>query len=195
MATKNNPGKHPQNFTLMAHGDDTAVPVRTEIGPGLFLALPMRVHVTNADFRGLDIVLTIDMVDGKLTAVGIAAPVGLTAQVLRRLAPQDLVRSLVQHAVSIYAELPGRVDAEGKQWWTLFSGMFAGLTEDDRRIIRLEGPTDANVKVAADLYRLAVALDAPPTKHVANTLGLPTSTAGFWVRRARDLGYLPEVEQ
>ncbi len=195
MATKTNQGRHRRTFTPLAYPDDTTVPQRTKIGPGLWLTLPMRVRVTNADFNGLNVVLTIDRVDRKLTAVGIEVATGINAAVLRKLAPQDLVRSLVQHAVSVQTVKPAHVDEDGRQWWTLFGGMFAGVTEESARTIRLEGPTDANVKKAAELYALAAALDAPPTKHVATTLGLPLSTAGFWVRRARDLGYLPETDR
>jgi hypothetical protein len=55
---------------------------------------------------------------------------------------------------------------------------------------RPKGPDeDAQLTVAA-LYRFAHLVGVPPTAYVAETLGLPKSTAGRWVGLARKSGHL-----
>jgi hypothetical protein len=68
------------------------------------------------------------------------------------------------------------------------------LSEQGAAQLRLEGPTDRALKFVANLYRLAVVLEEPPTQSVAEALGLPRSTAGRWVARARDGGFLGAAE-
>ncbi len=52
------------------------------------------------------------------------------------------------------------------------------------------GPTDEALRFVALAYRLAYALGEAPTKGVMERLKLPRSTAGRWVMRARERGYL-----
>src|SRR4051812_27570927 len=57
--------------------------------------------------------------------------------------------------------------------------------------VRREGPTDSNLQWVASVYRSALARGDRPTVAVQTALGLPRSTAGDWLRAARDRGYLP----
>jgi hypothetical protein len=56
------------------------------------------------------------------------------------------------------------------------------------------GPTTETLRHVAALYRLAVVLGDAPTQRVADTLGVPRSTASRWVTRSRDRGYLTVVD-
>jgi hypothetical protein len=53
-----------------------------------------------------------------------------------------------------------------------------------------EGPTRQALAYLALVYELAVLTGAPPTRSVADALGIAESTARRWVRRARDTGAL-----
>lgn len=52
------------------------------------------------------------------------------------------------------------------------------------------GPSVAVLRRVARVYRLALLLGDAPTARVAKALAVPRSTAGRWVTRARDRGYL-----
>ncbi|GLZ05000.1 hypothetical protein Acsp03_24660 [Actinomadura sp. NBRC 104412] len=56
------------------------------------------------------------------------------------------------------------------------------------------GPTTETLRWVARIYRLAVLLGDAPTQAVASGLGVPRSTAGRWVTRARDRGLLTVVD-
>jgi hypothetical protein len=53
-----------------------------------------------------------------------------------------------------------------------------------------QGPTNETLKLVALVYRLALVVGDGPTNTVADQLGIPRSTAGRWVTRARDRGLL-----
>lgn len=57
------------------------------------------------------------------------------------------------------------------------------------------GPTEETLRAVARIYRLAVLLGGPATQQVAISLGVPRSTAGRWVTRARDRGYLTVTDR
>lgn len=52
------------------------------------------------------------------------------------------------------------------------------------------GPEDEVLILVAVLYRLAYMVSVPPTAYVAERLGLPQSTAGRWVSKARKARHL-----
>lgn len=56
--------------------------------------------------------------------------------------------------------------------------------------IAAAGPTDDVLRQVAVVYAVAYACDQPPTKAVTATFGLARSTAGRWVARARERGFL-----
>jgi hypothetical protein len=52
------------------------------------------------------------------------------------------------------------------------------------------GPTDEALTYVSRLYAFAVLCGLAPTKVVADNIGLPKSTAGYWVSQARKRGFL-----
>ena len=60
--------------------------------------------------------------------------------------------------------------------------------------LREEGPTDRVLQWVAHLYRWAMAIAPNPALEVERALGLSHSTAGRWVRMARQKGYLGPSE-
>lgn len=52
------------------------------------------------------------------------------------------------------------------------------------------GPTDDALRFVAASYSLAYALGEPPAKAVERDLDLATSTAGRWIKLAREKGLL-----
>jgi hypothetical protein len=52
------------------------------------------------------------------------------------------------------------------------------------------GPSDEDLRTVAALYQVAYATGQAPTRLVMNRLELPRSTAGRWIRMARDRGLL-----
>jgi hypothetical protein len=52
------------------------------------------------------------------------------------------------------------------------------------------GPSDADLQAVADVYQLAYITGGAPAKTVMERLGLPRSTAGRWIKMARERGLL-----
>ncbi len=67
---------------------------------------------------------------------------------------------------------------------------FKHLPGPDVRALVALGPTTETLSWVSRWYRLALLLGEPPTQRIAQTLGVPRSTAGRWVTRARDRGLL-----
>jgi hypothetical protein len=57
-----------------------------------------------------------------------------------------------------------------------------------------EAPTSRALRWTAHLYRFGFAVGSNPTKSVEERLGLPRSTAGRWIAKARQAGYLGPSE-
>ena len=57
-----------------------------------------------------------------------------------------------------------------------------------------EAPTSRAMKWTAHLYRFGFAVGSNPTKTVQEGLGLPRSTVGRWIAKARQAGYLGRSE-
>ena len=64
------------------------------------------------------------------------------------------------------------------------------LPGPDPRELAAQGSTDETLRAVARIYRLALLLGDPPTRRVVEALGVPRATAGRWVTRARDRGFL-----
>jgi hypothetical protein len=56
------------------------------------------------------------------------------------------------------------------------------------------GPTQEALQAVAAIYRLAYVAGDDPTKAVTDTLELARGTAGRWVMKAREAGYLPPTQ-
>ena len=129
--------------------------------------------------RGIPAVVDIDfeLVDGqfgvrKLTVTA-AEGATVTADLLRNLAIRRLVAEAVL-AVNAFR--------------------FIGVVKNAKAAIESfdakSGPTDEALNAVAAVYRRALMVGEPPTKAVVDDLGLARSTAGRWVMKAREKGFL-----
>jgi hypothetical protein len=67
------------------------------------------------------------------------------------------------------------------------------LSDDHLAEIKAAGPGNRESLIwVARIYLVAMALNSPPAKAVAEKLQLSTPTASVWIRRARDRGILTE---
>lgn len=58
-----------------------------------------------------------------------------------------------------------------------------------------QGPTDEALRAVATIYRLAHAVGDPPTRAVEDELRLSRATAGRWIAKAREKGFLGQTRQ
>lgn len=56
-----------------------------------------------------------------------------------------------------------------------------------------QGPRDEVLRLVGELYAEALVHDHKPAKAIADQMQLPTSTASRWIRKSRDLGYIPAL--
>lgn len=115
----------------------------------------------------------------------------VTSEVLRKLAVSSLIATTLATSTdhgdapdrffSIFRQLPN-VDNIEPWGWTAPDGL------------REEGPTDRTLQWVAHLYLYAMALAMNPAKEVEDRLKLSHSTAGRWIRLARQKGYLGPSE-
>ncbi|GAA1103473.1 hypothetical protein GCM10009650_02770 [Nesterenkonia jeotgali] len=104
----------------------------------------------------------------------VPVPRGLTSADLRTLSINALVSQVVEHAD--------------------FSR--ARLSETQHELHELPyNPEhlDSNLAEVARIYAREQMAGRRPAKGVVSTMGVPTSTAGYWIRRAKDRGYLRAV--
>ena len=132
--------------------------------------------------RGIPAVVDIDfeLVDGqfgvrKLTVTA-AEGATVTADLLRNLAIQRLVVEAV-HVVNASQIVAVNQNAK------------AAIESFDAK----SGPTVEALHAVAAVYRRALMVGEPPTKAVVDDLGLARSTAGRWVMKAREKGFLGET--
>lgn len=64
--------------------------------------------------------------------------------------------------------------------------------ESVREMARL-GPRDEVLRLVGELYAEALMHDHKPAKAIADQMELPTSTASRWIRKSRELGYIPAL--
>ena len=106
----------------------------------------------------------------KLTVTAIEGAT-VTADLLRNLAIQRLVFEAV---------------AGGARLVLVNQNAKAAIESFDAK----SGPTDEALYAVAAVYRRALMVGEPPTKAVVDGLGLARSTAGRWVMKAREKGFL-----
>ncbi|MEU8297641.1 hypothetical protein AB0C04_10175 [Micromonospora sp. NPDC048909] len=140
------------------------------------LTIPAKIQgmwITNA-IDGLEVDLTAeyDSEAGRYIASEVvvrAAGQEVTSQIMRSIPVAALLRHAVTNAI-------GAVD-------------LVPQLPDSAEVLQ-PGPSVATLRHVARVYRLALLLGDPPTARVAESLEVPRSTAGRWVTRARDRGYL-----
>lgn len=99
----------------------------------------------------------------------------VTGEALRAIPVQTLVRGAVADWV--------RLRANGEE-------TDAALPQEDRKRLTDDGPTDETLTWVARIYLTAELTSDPPAKAVKEALSIPTSTAGYWIRRAKDKGLM-----
>ncbi len=160
----------------------TANRVPALVAPGLFAPPEFTARVSGEP--PLDVDLLIRVADGRfvcaeLTARQQANGPAVSAETLRRVP----VATLVRESVRIVA-MPAMVD-EAQQVTTI-----EPVEQGDGKRLAAAGPTDETLAFVAFTYQLAYALGDGPTRAVQEQLGLPRSTAGRWIEKARKRGLL-----
>jgi hypothetical protein len=151
----------------------------TKIGPGIYLDLPAGVECEPDEIGSpYHVRLTIDVNEGRLgcTELTVTASGGetISGTALRGVP----VASIVSQALH---DLVRRGETRGgmRTYWPFRPDVDVSA-----------GPTVEALRAVATSYSIAYALGEPPAKGVAHDLGLPTSTAGRWIKLARDRGLL-----
>lgn len=169
----------------------------TEIGPGVFIQLPTTYECREYE-PGVTVRFTLGRPDegGPVVATSVTADcsTGIGGTLLRRVQVATLVRDAVARYAMVGTAATEHDPAIGLDVTEVHQAPVE-IDETAAMRMRLDGPTPDNLQVVARLYRVAEALQQGPTRHVASAIGLPISTAGFWVRKARDFGLLPEVDR
>jgi hypothetical protein len=105
---------------------------------------------------------------------------GISSETLRYAPVAKWIQDYFLYEEGTIRELPNR---DGREPW--------GLTPPADVA---EAPTSRALKWTAHLYRLGFAVGSNPTKSVEEGLGLPRSTVGRWIAKARQAGYLGPSE-
>lgn len=143
-----------------------------DIGDGV--RVPSEIHATAQDVDGytVDVTATYQVKTGRyeidaLTVHGTGRPI--TGESLRGIPVAEVLRLAVISAINVAASMTAE-------------GMPVGPVD--------AGPTDEMLRWVARVYRVALLMGDPPTQSVASGFKIPRSTAGRWVTRARDRGFL-----
>ena len=150
-----------------------------DVGHGL--SVPQGIHATYAGGDDYPADLEVDLVlDGRRYVVDVLTirrqegGVSVTGEHLRKIPVQEIVLSLVSDLLS-----------------TILGGTeSAKITRKEIKAAVEAGPTDQTLDLVARIYVFAELAGEPPAKSVRETLDIPTSTAGYWIRRAKDRGLL-----
>lgn len=172
-----------------------SAPSSVEVVPGL--RLPSFVDVTREDWRGVDIAARVTFHTGRaavseLTMTQREGGPAITGDLLRLLSVSAFVKHALGHAwnnlrvVREYVQ-PEIDEPDERVAWHL-------LSVSDRDRMRAAGPVDESLKWVAQIYRVALLLEEPPTKSVSGAFGIAQSTAGQWVAAARRKGFLGPSE-
>jgi len=104
----------------------------------------------------------------------------ITSELIRGVAVQGLIRGTVSDALEL------RVPQFSPEGTTTHNVSMVVLPQEERERMVEAGPTDETLLWVARIYVMAELVGDPPAKHVRDSFGVPTSTAGYWIRRAKD---------
>lgn len=161
---------------------------KVELLPGL--KLWRVVDVTAEDYKGYDVDARVVLDGDRFTATEVRVrqrPGGppVNGEALRQVA----LTGFITNAIGANTTLPPRMPGE------TYTVIAWGLLEpDDVERMRAAGPTDETLGWVAKVYTLALATGDRPTKAVKEVFELAQSTAGQWVARARERGFLGPAE-
>lgn len=150
------------------------------IGPGLYVRVPADVVCEPGEYGSpYHVKLKIDFSGGRLgcTELTVKAPDGetITGTALRVVPVASIVREAARLLV-----MGGKQEPDYMRYYPYTPDFDVSA-----------GPTEAALRGVAASYSVAYVLGEPPAKAVERDLGLPTSTAGRWIKLARDKGFLP----
>ena len=142
-----------------------------EIAPDFEMPTPMEIDVV--DWQGYDLLLVVELVAGRYRCRELrmrqrAAGQEVTGEALRSVP----VARFMHEGIPMVADLPEDLAEMAKQ-----------------------GPTKVNLGWVAIVYRLAYAVGDPPKQAVARQFRIAPATAGRWISRARDAGYLKPAKE
>lgn len=104
----------------------------------------------------------------------------ITSELIRGVAVKGLIRGTVSDALELRIPMPSPTGTTAQT-----VGLVV-LPQDERDRLVEAGPTDETLVWVARMYVMAELAGDPPAKHVREAFGVPTSTAGYWIRRAKD---------
>jgi hypothetical protein len=105
----------------------------------------------------------------------------ITSELIRKIPVQTLLRGAVANGVDLRLSLQ-----PGKEGPSIQSVTPVYLSQPERDRLVAAGPADETLLWVARFYILAKLAGDPPAKFVREAFGVPTSTAGYWIRRAKD---------
>jgi len=160
---------------------------KVHVGSDLYAPTRVELTVTGMEDIGVDYVAVL-VLEGRRYAVQelriLRRDDGppITGELLRGIP----VAMLIRGAVSKLVELHMDPDVD----YQLRVPEQVVITPEERRRMVGAGPTDDTLLWVARIYVMAELAGDPPAKSVKETLDIPTSTAGYWIRRAKDRGIL-----
>lgn len=104
----------------------------------------------------------------------------VTSEGIRGIPVQAIVREVIREAAERIVNTGARGRATAR--WTRSNSDIARL--------RKAGPIDETLQVAADVYRVSRVIGDPPAKAVAQAFQIPQRTATYWIKLARERGFL-----
>ena len=99
----------------------------------------------------------------------------ITSELIRGVPVHSLIRGTVYNALELRP--PARSSHRGPA---------VRLPPEERRRLIKAGPTDETQLWVARVYITAELAGDPPAQHVQRSFKVPTSTTGYWIRRAKD---------
>lgn len=109
----------------------------------------------------------------------------VTTASLRKVTVGKLIQACIPY-LQVWDSDPvtGNVTRVGTPW----------LTEEDVKHAELHGPDNQTLRRVAHVYRLALIKSGAPTKSVSAAFNISQATAGRWVTKTRNAGYLGPVQ-
>lgn len=145
-----------------------------------------------------------DMVDGHMTCTDVHVVgkpgVSVTGLALRNIAPDSLVNDVTRLLTEQSSEVEERVDDNGRPFsaFTMYAGgKRRKITAQEKHVLAGAAPTRGRKRLPDSHYREVAAAyveGASRVQAVADRMGSSFSTAARWVRKAREMGFITEVD-
>lgn len=161
------------SYTLSAEAE------MKQISPTAHFMLPGTLAFSDEPHEGWQINVDIDLRNGQISPTSVQVVASDTQSVTGG----DL-RAVAIHLLLGKSLLHDKL----REFWGVDKGWLKSQETVQR--IRAEGPTDENVRYAAELFLFSKATRGAASEFVQHSLGLPKPTAARWLRRARELGYI-----